>query len=259
LLKHYTLIGSSGKTPALLFGIEIDIQDVRSGFRNSEHQLLRAPWLDDDEITWTKDLVSVVKPEELQEIAQSASLEWPHRADHTMVQYLVEHRSYQVWRNRELGFFSSPWENREDFIARCAETLEEQRGPEAKMLREVYFHRFVEMEARLDREIEAKEWDAEWKLKSRALLKELFSKVRESLNRYFASDDIRQLLELNQAVPKTVLPEVSEKLQDLSGELIAKLSEVDSSYSWRACQIEPYEVRPSYSQVQIIARGILWL
>jgi hypothetical protein len=258
MFKHYTLIGSTGKSPSLLYGIQIDIQDVRSGFRNSEHQLVQTPWLDDEEVRWTEDLVSIVHPEELQEISESASLEWPHRADHTMIQYLVDHRCYRVWRNRELGLFSSPWESRDDFVARCAETLESQRAVQAKMLREVYFHRFVELEGRLAREIEMKEWDEEWKLKSRVSLSELFCRVKESLNRYFASDDIRQLLELNRYHPGAILPEVAEKLQDLSGELIAKLSEVDSSFSWKACQVETYEVKPSYSQVQIVTRGILW-
>jgi hypothetical protein len=258
VFKHYKLIGSPGKSPALLFGIQIDIQDVRSGFRNSEHQLLRAPWLDQEELKWTEDLISVVETGELKEIARPVPLEWPHQADQAMLQYLVEHRCYWIWRNHELGIFSNSWEGREDFVARCMGILDLQREPEMKRLREVYFHRFVELEDRLARDIENCAWDEEWKLKSRVLLRDVFSGAKDNLSRFFASDDIRQLLELDRQVPGFILPEVGEKLQELTRELISKLSEVASVYHWKACQVEPYDVKPSYSQVQIITRGILW-
>ncbi len=259
-MRHYRLRSTeTGNQVWLLFELKIDLQDVRSGYRQSDWGLcLAAPWLEDRELDWTVDMVRRFDPGDLEEVNPRQQFPWPDVADQKMISYMVKYYRPQSWRNAALGLFSHPRETRDEFLARCRDSLREERERELRRLREVFYHRFVEMEHRFAAGIEHQQFDEQWKGRRLAEIQHLFNRVGEELSRRFL--DLSQPTE--PPAPLTDIvgidPDSLQKLQVLRKELVDNCNQVLSDFERQASEIEPYEVPLSYPQVEIVSRAILW-
>lgn len=259
-MKHYRrkVLPGAGD-PALLFEVRLDVQDVRSGFRGTESETLRADWLEDEHLSWTPDMVSAISPGELEEIEPPRLLAWPERGDARMIDFLTRHHRIQIWRNADLGLYSRPRESRQEFEARCRDTLLEARGRELRKTQEIFFHRILELENRILELTRESDWSDEI-LKSRktALAQGLFREVREDLNRILLRDDFEPLGLEEFVWTGDVGADHQERLDQLRLELLSRYNEINASYAEKAAQIEPYAVAVRHLQVEIVSRGILW-
>ena len=107
-MKHYRFRGGeSVGVPSLMFEIKIDVQDMRSGYRNSDWGLfLAAPWIDDADLEWTSDMVMWLDPRQLEETTGRILLAWPELADQKVVRYLSRYYQPRAWKNHCLNLFS---------------------------------------------------------------------------------------------------------------------------------------------------------
>ncbi|MGH9341288.1 MAG: hypothetical protein ACRD1R_17245 [Acidobacteriota bacterium] len=258
-MKHYRLKKRDHFTsPALLFEVKIDLQDVRSGYRNSDWALFRAEWLDERDLLWTCDMVERLEKASLEEIDPPSAIDWPELCDEKMIQYLVHYYRPQIWRNYALGLYSFPAENRNDFRRRCEDLLLEERGQEFRRYREMCLHRAVALEQRMLQEIEEADWDDTWKIRRLTQVRNVFSDVREDMSRYFVRDNYDPLNsgDLDWKVESD--PAFQDRLDDLRHEFISKYNEMTNRYVERARDIDVYEVPLNHSQLEILSRGILW-
>lgn len=259
-MRHYRLKSAeTGDRVWLLFELKLDLQDVRSGYRNSEWGLyLAAPWLEDRDLDWTIDMVRRFDPVELEAVTPHQQFLWPDVADQKMVGYLVKYYRPQSWRNTALGLFSQARESREDFLARCRDELRDERERELRRVREIFYHRFVEMEQRFAAGIEGQQFDEQWKGRRLSQIHDLFNRVNEDLCRRFLdpSPQVEPLAPLGKVAG--VDPESLQKLRALQEELVDKYNQVLSDFERQASEIQPYEVPLSYNQIEIVSRSILW-
>ena len=259
-MKHYCLKGSrDARVPSLLFEIKIDLQDVRSGYRFSDWGLfLKALWLEENDLDWTSDMVVVQDPSELEEVVPDTSLTWPELADQKMAHYLIRYYHPRAWQNRALGLFSMASESREEFVARCRDTLHDPRERDLKKVREVYFHRIVEMEPRLIRETEQEEMGEAWRARRIVQIQDVFNEVRESLSRDLLS--ARQPVgELPRLVSSFEMgAEMTAQLEALRREFVERYNDVLTDYERQANEVEPYEVPLAYSHIEIVSRSVVW-
>ncbi len=260
-MRHYRLRSAqTGDQVWLLFELKIDLQDVRSGYRDSAWGLfLAAPWLDDRDLDWTQDMVRRFDPDQLEEVRPQRNFPWPDFADQKMIGYMVKYYRPQSWRNSALGCFSHARESREEFLTRCRDLLREERERELKKVREVFYHRFVEMEHRLLGAIERQEeFDDQWKARRMSEIQDLFNRVGEDLSRRFlgVSQPVQSPMPLQQLAG--IDPESLHKLQVLREEFVDRYNQVLEEYERQASEVEPYDVPLSYPQIEIVSRSILW-
>ena len=259
-MKHYSLKDLRHPVkPALLFEVKIDLQDVRSGYRGSESGLFKGDWLTDQRyLVWTKDMVSRLNPEQLQVITPPLELEWPEGGDETIITYLLRHYRPRIWKNYHLRVYSGPTESREDFIERCRETLNQQRSIEMKKLREVFMHRFFELEQRLVRFVSEEDTNEELKMERQAAITALFCEAREELSRCFVRDDYQLLGKDDLVWSLASNPECQDRLDNLRMDLISLFNEVSSRYEESAIRVEAYEVTARRPGIEIVSRSFLW-
>jgi hypothetical protein len=259
-VKHYRFKGSEGGAqPSLLFEIKIDQQDVRSGYRASDWGLfLRASCVVEGDLDWTPDMVWLVRPESLEEIAPRSPISWPALADQKMISYLVRYYRAQTWRNPQLGLFSQSHESEQDFVGRCRETVRNERDRELRKLRDLFFHRFMELEQRHLRELDRQHFDDHWKNRRRAQIEDLFSAVRGQISRRDLDEQLGDAPLAPLPVRQELDPEMQAKLAHLREDFFSKCSEVRRDFERKAAEVEPYEVPLPYSQIEIVSRGLLW-
>lgn len=266
-MKHYVLKGpgSRPKIPSwftLLFEVKIDIQDARSGYRNSRHQYFEAAWLEDPNLSWTRDLVREIQAEQLEEVTPPAQPEWPRFGDQKIIHYLMRHQGARIWRNRELEMYSTGRETEEEFIERCREQLAEGRRRELRKTKDVLLHRFLELEQKIIHAMDpmdgTHEWNTDLKNHQLSSVRSLFSRVLEDLGRWFLCSDYRPLSASDLPWGGDIPEEFSERLLDLREELISKYNQISASCEQTAEAVEAYQVPLSYSKIDIVSRGILW-
>lgn len=255
-LRHYALIGATPRTPSLFFEAQVDIQDSRSGYRDSRHSFFQAEWLEDPDFKWTRDMVREISPDWLEEIVPPSPLQWPFFGDQKIVEYLGEHFRPRIWKNYSLEMYSTARENREELIARCREALLPERNLELRKLREIFMRRFMEMEHRLVGALEQGPWDQDVKTRYLFSLRNTFSNIREDLRCWSLREDHRPAEDFSWTLD--VYPEFQEKVNDLRAELIEQYDQINAQYEQRAGQVESYEVPLSYPRIEVLARGIVW-
>ncbi len=258
-MKHYSLRSAGGsQRPSLLFEIKIDLHDVRSGYNVSETAWYAGQWIAGrlDE-SWTEDMVSRVDYRALKAIAAPEAVDWPEWGDDEIVRYLTRYYRPQIWKNRDLRLYSRADETRQEFVERCREELVPERLRDMKKLREVFLHRFFEMEHRLISSSRDEDLDEDVQLRRATAATELFSDVREDLSRIFVEDEFRLLGEadLNWDLAD---PDADDRLQDLRADLVDRYNEINSRLEEEACGIESYDVTASRTAFEIVTRSILW-
>jgi len=259
-VKHYRFRSSeSVAVPSLLFEIKIDLQDMRSGFRHSDWGLfLEAPWIEEADLEWTADMVQWLNPSELVETPGKTALTWPELADQKVVRYLTRYYHPRAWRNFCLSLFSHSGENDVEFVARCREECRDRMEKDLRRIRELFYHRFVDLERRLITQAELEEPTESWRARRTIRIQDAFSELREHMSRL--------LLDANRPVaafPATPLAEGigvdgKARFDGLCREFLNRYNEVLSDYEAQANQIEPYLVPLAYSQIEIVSRSVLW-
>ncbi len=259
-MKHYRFgSGESARVPSLLFEIKIDLQDMRSGYRYSDWGLyLQAPWIDDHDLEWTADMVKWLDRTDLVETPVDTVLAWPQLADQKVVRYLTRYYQPRAWRNLCLNLFSHSGESEADFIARCRDECRERRERELRRIRELFYHRFVDLERRLIARAEQDEPTESWRARRTIRIQDAFSELREQMSR----------LLLNANRPISEFPPISRaegigvdgkaRFDALCLEFLNRYNEVLTDYEAQAKQIEPYLVPLAYSQIEIVSRSVLW-
>ena len=258
-MKHYQLKGEAKpRSPRPLYEVNLELQDVRSGYRNSDCGFFKAEWLEEAELHWTKDMVLRIERGSLLEIKAPSFLSWPELGDQKIIKYLMQNYRPQIWRNSVLGLYSTARENKLEFLQRCEGGLFEERDRELKKVREVFLHRFLEMEQRLFEVAEEEPWDEDWKSRQLMGIQNLVSLLRENLSRWFMQDDPQLPARTQWEWTSGLAPELMERLTDLRAEFIARYNQISGRYEQAASEIESYEVPLSYSQIEIVSRGVLW-
>ena len=103
----------------MLFGIDLELQDMRSGYRNSCRLFLQAQWLKERHLSWICDMVCQVQSERLEEIQPPSQLKWPAFSDEKIIDYMVQYCRRQIWRNLPLRMYAHPGETKSEFLTRC--------------------------------------------------------------------------------------------------------------------------------------------
>ncbi len=259
VVKHYRWAGSPAvHSRRLLFEVKLDLQDVRSGQRFSETLHLKAEWLPDGDLEWSRDMVAGVDAARLEEIEAPGAVPAPSGAvAEKLISYLVRHHRLEIFRNYELGLYSAPAETRPDFVERCREALREEKESEMKKLREVFLHRFFEFEQKLKSEIRDGDLDRELKTRVLTRLDELFSEGRDGLSRWFVRES--DLIGEHDLVWKLKGdPEFQERIDALRADLAARFNEISSKFEEKAASVEQYQIPIQRSAIDVIGVGILW-
>jgi len=259
-VKHYKLRSDElTEVPSLLFEIKIDMQDLRSGYRYSDWGLFfRAPWIDDYDLEWTADMVKWLNGTDLVEMPAKTALTWPQLADQKAVRYLSRYYQPRAWKNVGLNLFSHSGESEADFIARCREECRDRLDRELKRIRELFYHRFVELERRLLARAEQEEPTETWRARRSIRIQDTFNELREQMSRL--------LLNANRPIPAFPKIPAAEgigldgqaRFEALCVEFLNRYNEVLTDYEAQANQVEPYLVPVGYSQIEIVSRSVLW-
>lgn len=259
-LAHYRLLHTLREgRPKLLFEVKLDIQDVRSGYDESQYFVFLGDWLEDPNLQWTRDMVREISLDELERIDPLEAVAWPERAEDLMGNYVSKLPGPQIWYSRELGIYSKRRESSEEFLMRCREGLIVERSQRMRNLSELVFHRFLKLERKLH-DFLAKEEGLEsgQRLSLEVDLKRLFSIGRESLSHMFLGDyfQLVEVEELEWEFPRR--PEFQEYLHALASDLVRAYNVISLNYEKRAKDIESYDVPMGSVQVETLNRGIVW-
>ena len=259
MLRHYqSKDAREAKYPSLLWETRLDIRDVRSGYQGTDLGFFLGPFLDQFDVDWSADLVKRIDPSSLREIEAPEFVRWPVAADEKLVRHLLQHYRIPVWKNYKLGAYSLPHETRGEFVARCLAAMREEIGKAHQQVRDVFFRRFLEIEQQLQEKILEEESEPELQARMTSRVRDLFSEFREDFSRSFLQDNPAPLRESDLNWTGKIDIEFQERILKLRSDLVNRFNEINEEAKKKAESIEQHEVTLSYSQIQIISRGILW-
>ena len=240
----------------MLFGVDLEVQDVRSGYRNSCRLFLQAEWLSTRQLSWTRDMVCEIHPERLEEIQPPSRLKWPAFSDERIIGYLAQHYRPRIWRNLPLGMYAHPGETKSEFLARCRDRLRDERAEEQRKLWDIFVRRFLELEQRfLSGSLHKEEKDPEWKKAGAERFRDLLSRQREQLW------SLRDQFQPSQSPAFAAAPSdpfVVERSVQLLQDLTKSCAEIEQFYEASAREIDCYQVTVNHPQMEVVSRGIMW-
>ena len=257
-LKHYRLNRTEPiDQPVLLFEVDLELQDVRSKYRDSYRAFFQAEWLEESDLSWTPDMVCQIRPDWLVEIQPPSEFEWPAWSDSKIVHYLTHHFRPQIWKNQSLEMYSCLGQSKEEFLLCCQDQVFEEWLKEQKQFWDIFVHRFLALEEKLIKEMEGEsEEDEESSNLRLERVRDLLFSVRESLWAFrdcWQPEDVPSLDWKSEAFPA-----VQGRLDDLRKNLVTMCERINQGYQQKARQIERYEVSVSYPQIEVVSRGIKW-
>ncbi len=259
VVKSYSRPGSvAASRPSLLFQVKIDSQDVRTGCRVSDDGFFQAEWLPDTEMDWARDMVVRYRGGELREIDPPRQLGWPEGAEERLLAFLARHYRVRVWRNPEVGLYSLPAEEKAEFVQRCRDALLPERAARMKKLREIFHHRYFELEQRLKEETLAGDEDPDLKQNRLARLESLFSDAKEGLSRWFVEDGNQLIGEGDLTWELRGQPDFQERIDALMADFATGFNRICSEFEEKASRIDEYDIPINRGAVDIVLTGILW-
>ncbi len=258
-VKNYSREGCvTPSRPSLLFQVKIDFQDVRTGGRIFDEGCFRAEWLPDAQMDWARDMVVRCDDVDLREIDPPLRLQWPDGAEERLLAFLARHYRVRVWRNPELGLYSSPGEEHTEFVQRCREALLAERNAPMRTLREIFHHRYFELEQRLKTETLAGEEGSDLKQNRLARLESVLSEVKEGFNRWFVEEGNQQIRTDDLTREYRCEPGFQERIDGLINDLAARFNRIVSEFEEKASRIDEYEIPINRGAVDVLFVGILW-
>lgn len=258
-MKHFRRPGEGVPSqPGLLCEVRIDLFDVRSGFSGSETALFAGPWLDDPELKWPQDMVEKLQSSQIEECAPPRRLRWPESAEDTVITYVIESYRPRIWKHSLLGLYGQSSESREEFLQRCRDGLLQERNLEVQKQREIFLHRFLEIEQKLLESLESDDWEPAQRDRQKTRAAGLFSLIRDDFSRCFLRDDFA-FLQPHDLNWKAEIPvEFQERLEAVKGEFVEWFNRLNLRFEALAARVESYEVPLSRSQVEVVSCAVLW-
>jgi len=258
VLKHYHLSKETEVShPSLLWETRLDIHDVRSGFRGSDLALFLGPFINQSDVEWSKDLVKRLDHSSIEAVDPPQTVAWPAAADEKFIRHLLRHYRVRLWRNYKLSLYSAPQETKEDFVKRCLASLRQERSAALQQVQDIFLRRILEIEQLLLEEVrEDSEPDLQERMMSR--IRDLFSAIREDFSRSFLEEKLTPLKESDLKWSGKIDIELQERIHKLRSDLVARYNGINESANTKAASIEKYEVALTYSQIEVISRGVLW-
>jgi len=259
MLKHYRLKGNKGPTrPSALFAVRLDIDNQNSGFRVTEFGHYRGEWLSHSDMDWARDMVCPVSLAEYKECEAPVPLEWPEYLDRKIISYFTRLKRIPIYFNQYAHLYSEGSESESAFIARCTLALLREREGEIDAIRDIFLHRFLQIEKELLISSGEDSWDPELGEKRAAQIRALFSGIREGFNHLalreypvrFSIDDFTWAGKVD--------VESSDRLEDLRADLVNQVNRIVEACREKAAQTEIFEVPVRHTQVFIESRAILW-
>jgi len=257
-LKHYCRQSYPRlNQPTLLFGINLNLQDVRSGHRDSSFFLVQAEWLSERRLDWTDGMVCRVEEDCLEEIHPPSPLSWPSFSDEKIIHFLTQRYRPKIWQNRALGIYSDSKETKAEFVIRCKEKLLEERSEEKKKLWDVFIRRFLELEENILEElVEEVQGNQQWEKTRVEKVKQHFSTVRDTL--WSLREKQWSVEEETVIIPASTDVLVSEKPTRLIQDLSKAYADIEEACKLKSEEIEHYEISVLFSQMEVVSRGIVW-
>jgi len=257
-LKHYCQEGTKpGDQPTLFFEVGLEVQDVRSEYRDSYQTCFQAEWLEESDLFWTPDMVNQVSIDLLEEIQPLSEFDWPAWGDAKILHYLTHHFCPVIWKNSALQMYSRARENKEDFLLRCQDRVLGDWFAEQKQFWDIFVHRFLDLEKRLIQEMQGDPQEDEKSSNARLerVRDSLFS-VRESLWIFRDGWQLQDVPSLDWE--KEAVPAIQTRLDSLKQDLVSMSKKINESHQEKAGHIERHEVAVTYAQIEIFSRGVMW-
>ncbi len=258
-LKHYQVRGvQSPSDPVLLFRVRLDIHDIRSGYSAANEGFYEAPWLDESDLDWTRDMVRSVDLNTLEEIEPPHPIEWPSSGEQKILRYFVHFSRTRIWKNAELSIYSYLNQTKEDFLDKCRVFASRDMRGDLEKVKGIFLHRFLDLEQKRLFAVQAEPWDLETSEQRISQVRDAFSGIRESLSRCLMGEDVKPIREEDFVWEPTPDVESEERLKDVLAEFVARHNELVDECVARAQNVEEYEVTVSHGQIEIISRAVLW-
>lgn len=257
-LKNYCQKGTKpGDQPTLFFEVGLEVQDVRSEYRDSYQTCFQAEWLEESDLMWTPDMVNQISIDLFEEIQPLSEFDWPAWGDSKILHYVTHHFRPVIWKNSALQMYSRARESKGDFLLRCQDRVLGDWLAEQKQFWDIFVHRFLDLEKRFIQEMQGDNREDEKSSNARLeRVRDLLFKVRESL---WAFRDGWQL----QDVPsldweKEAIPTIQTRLDSLKQDLVSMSKKINESHQKKASHVERHEVAVTYAQIEIVSRGVMW-
>ena len=254
-IKHYRFRDGNGLAhPAALFEVRVALRNYPLGTLYSDWIFYRGVKPGGQVVSDYE--VSVVHAERLLEI-QPPGRRWPAFDDQNLIECLGRQFRRQLWRNYQLGLFSEDGESQQEFIARCRKELYEERWRELSTLRDVFLHRFFEMEQRLEKAIASDLSNPNQQGEKLAQARSLFSEVRQGLSRWLLQGETDPLGADERAWKLDFNLDFQERIDQLRQDFFDLHNRIHQDFENRATSVEPYPVSLATS-LKIISRSVLW-
>jgi hypothetical protein len=257
-LKHYCQEGTKpGGQPTLFFEVGLEVQDVRSEYRDSYRTCFQAEWLEESDLCWTPDMVNQISLDVLEEIHPLSEFDWPVWGDSKILHHITHHFHPVIWKNSALQMYSRARENKEDFLLRCQDRVLGDWLAEQKQFWDIFVHRFLDLENRLIQEIQGDHKEDEKSSSVRLeRVRDLLFSVRESLWNFRDGWQLQYVPSLDW--DKEAVPTIQIRLDSLKQDLVSTSKKINENHQKRAGQIERHEVAVTYAQLEIVSRGVMW-
>ena len=269
-MKHYRRKGAQELgSPSLLFEVWFDLQDPRSGFRGSSGTFFKADLA--DSLGFSPDFAqeNVVELDSGQfvEMAAPREIPWPLGSEERLLEHLAQYHRIRIWGNPALGLFSKRGEAAEEFVERCREALCDERNARLRRLREIFLPRFLEFESKRLKSVENEDEDEESKEARSVQIRSYFAAVHENLSRWTILREGVQppphSAEASGPPPldgweNSIDPDLRDHVEQLRGEFFSQYNRTLGKFESKASRIEAYEVVPTFPQIEVVSRGIIW-
>ncbi len=258
-LEHYQVRGvQSPCERAVLFRVRLDIHDIRSGYSVLDEGWYEAPWLDESDLEWTRDMVHAVDLKTLEEIEPPRPVEWPSSGDQKIFRYFVHFYRTWIWKNTELLIYSYLGQTKEDFLEKCSAFASRDMRGDLEKVKSIFLHRFLDLERKRLFAVQAEPWDSETSEQRISQIREAFSGIRESLSRCLMGEEVKPIRAEDFRWEPTPDVESEERLRDVLAEFVERQNEFVEECVARARSVDEYEVTVSHGQVEIISRAVIW-
>lgn len=184
--------------------------------------------------------------------------------------FCYQTRPMSLWRCQELKAYSRPGESVDQFRAQLRHTAREHRDRAVEKLRGKYATRFAKAEERIagcqarvakeESERGRAYVDTGWSF-GRQILDAILGRkrrrtkssrgAREMGNAYKQTGDVR--------AAKARLAEEKKKYKSLVAELAEKTKEIENDYCPEALELEPLELKPRKSDIEVESLEVVWL
>jgi hypothetical protein len=254
--------------PHYYFVAKVDVDDVRSGFRESRSvcsALEIYPY--DPDWVWTEDMVREVRPEMLQEHPPESVRLHPlpsfvddgviARVETQFVLHIVRHVKARFYRNEALKLFSIAGETHADFKSRCMDRLNETLRRELDAEQEIFGRRFELIRERHGRELQAEELHSPAiALRKRQWLRVISEQTYQLfLNSDLFSDPVAAPA-LSLGEPKS---DMEEKLLSIHADACRAAGARIHALREKADAIDEYAVHPGLRDVHVARTCVAWM